>query len=196
MPMGKLVLGAPKRPLNSRQVKQVGRLINKQKQLKHVYIDQVQTLGTTATFKEITTTSEGTGISLRDSDKIFLQSLRAQWTISSAATPVAAQVRVMIVRGRNGPLVVGDMPAITAAPDYSKMQVLFDTRLGYPDADFDPMRYSYFKSFKNKKVPHLKVRYEGSDTAASGNPIYMYTIASSAANVGTLHGWSKIKFFD
>lgn len=62
--------------LNFKQVKQVQKIINKNKQLKHVYISAASTISTTGVLKEFTTVTEGDNFNNRDGDKIGVQSMR------------------------------------------------------------------------------------------------------------------------
>lgn len=203
MPAGrmvKVVSANPRRGLNFKQVKQVQNIINKNKQLKHVYQSAGNTISTTGVLKEFTSVAEGDNFNNRDGDKIGVQSIRAMLSLrNNSSTPTAQDIRVMIVRGKYGPLVVGDMPAITGAPDLDKMQVYYDETFTLSDIEFDhPMQRNFKKKFRNRKIPHLLVGYDDDEsaTAAQRSPIYLYHIGTEATNVAAIRGYVYLKFFN
>lgn len=186
--------------LNFKQVKQVQRIINKNKQLKHVWTSAAQGFSTAGTLIEFTGISEGDNFNNRDGDKIGLQSIRAQLSMrNNTTTPTTQQIRVMIVRGKYGPLVVGDFPTLTGAPDLDKMQVYYDEIWALSDIESDPpIQRKFKKKFSTRKIPHLLVGYDDdvSASAAQRNPIYLYAETSEATNVARMEGYIYAKFFN
>lgn len=191
------------RKMNSRlsfgQVKQVQKIVNKNKRLKTAWynINSSATSGTPI-FTDITAISEGEDFSQRDSDHILAASLRVQWSMINANTATNQIVRVMIVRGLHGNLLSSDMPAVGVTPNLDLMQVLYDETIHLPGAVFDPITRFHFKSFKNKKVPHMRVTYNdaASATNAFSNPVYYYAVSSVGTNGAQISGYAKLKFFD
>lgn len=203
MPAGRLVKVVARNPrsgLNFKQVKQVQRIINKNKQLKHVYISAASTISTTGVLKEFTTVTEGDNFNNRDGDKIGVQSIRFQLSIrNNSTTPTAQDCRIMLVRGKYGPLATGDMPAIAGAPDLDKMQVYYDETFSMSDIEFDmPMQRNFKKKFTTKKIPHLLVNYDDdvSASVAQKNPLYLFYIGTEATNPAAVRGYTYLKFFN
>lgn len=197
MPMGKLVRST--RPLNRRQVKQVQKIVDINKKLKQNWTFATDTIDTTGYLLEFTAIPEGDDFNQRSSDKIRLQSIRAQLAVrQTGVTPSSADVRVMIVRGKFGPLAVGNMPAYNAEPDLDRMQVYYDFITTLADVEINPIHLTYMKKFRTKKVPHISVNYDDdvSGTAAQNNPLYLYAVGSTAANAPFLRGYIKAKWFD
>lgn len=191
------------RKMNSRlsfgQVKQVQKIVNKNKRLKTAWYNINSAASSTVPiFTDITAISEGEDFSQRDSDHILAASLRVQWSMVNANTATAQGLRVMIVRGLHGNLLSSDMPAVGVTPNLDLMQVLYDEVIQLPGAVFDPITRFHFKSFKNKKVPHMRITYNdaASVTAAFSNPVYFYAISTVSTNAATVHGYAKLKFFD
>lgn len=202
MPMGTMIRAAPRatrrRGLNYKQVKQVQKIVNKNKQLKSQQDIASQAVTTAKYLYEITEITEGDDFNQRTSDKIFLQSLKINMSINQAGTLTQQLCRVMVVRGKNGPLSTADLPAYSTEADLDKMQVYYDRIVRIPATAIDPIQWDFFKSFRNKKVPHLKVRYDDDVSAisAEGNPIYVYAVSSEGTNGFVLSVNSKVKWFD
>lgn len=207
MPMGRMYRApAPtgaRKGLNFKQVKQVQKIINKNLQIK-TYRSVIAVTSTTAgSLIECTSISEGDNFNERDGDKIKVQSLKIPYSICPDTTnAIVHNVRVMVVRGKYGPLVVGDLPTtVTGQADLDKMQVYHDKLyqlIDNQDALNDNVIVPFYKSFKNKKVPHLLSHFDDSvsATACQSNPIYFFTIASSSTTPCVLAGFGDLKFFN
>lgn len=191
------------RKMNTRlsygQVKQVQKIVNKNKRLKSAWYNiNSQAPSSSPIFTDITAVSEGEDFSQRDSDVILAASLRVQWSIAQANTPTAQNIRVMVVRGLHRTLLSSDMPAAGVTPNLDLMQVLYDEVIHLPGSSIDPITRFHFKSFKNKKVPHMKVTFNdaASATAAFSNPVYFYAVSTVTTNAAQVTGYAKLKFFD
>lgn len=205
MPAGKMYnyTAQNRKGLNFKQVKQVQKIIQKNQQLKTFRSVLANTITTTGVLIECTAITEGDNFNNRDGDKIKVQSLKIPYTICPATDNAIVQNnRIIIVRGKFGPLVVADMPTtVTGQCDLDKMQVYHDRLyqvIDNQDAINDHVVVPFYKSFKNKKVPHLLCHYDDdiSASACQSNPIYVYTIASSATTPSTLAGFGDLKFFN
>lgn len=192
---------ATQRKLNNRQVRQVQKIVEGNKQIKRLNTSVNGTFTTTGDLYELTAIAKSNTNLTRDSDRINL--LQAELEVGFYSdTAGYKQLRIMMVRGKYGPLVLADFPDIVTTPDYDKMQVYHDRvyTIGPGSTNFDSSvihRVNLKKQFKNRKVPHLNVIYDTdvSATAAQDNPIYIYFIQSSA-NAITSSGYGSIKWFD
>ncbi len=187
------------RKLNFRQVKQVQKIINSNKKLKSkwTFFNNLD-MDIAGTLLEITAIPEGDDFNQRDTDKILVQSVKVQTTTRNGVTPGPQNNRIMLVRAKQGTLVIADMPSVSEEPDQDKMQVLYDEIIGYNDVDFDPLQRYIFKSFKKRNIPHLTVTYDDDEsaTAAQRHGIYFYVVGSTDTNSGFTTGYHKIKWFD
>jgi len=207
MPAGRMYVSARRskqRSLNFKQVKQVQKIIQKNKQLKNVRKEIASNgITTTGILQEITAISEGDNFNNRDGDKVQVLSMKLHSNIySGAAGTNNTQIRCMLVRGKYGPLALADMPADEREqPDLDKMQVYFDRlyTLGAAGSGDDHINgVLHYKSFKNSKVPHLLVHFDDDEsaTAAQSNPLYIFAISNTAANGPSWEGWVDTKFFN
>lgn len=107
-------------------------------------------------------------------------------------------IRVIVARSKIGPLVVGNFPAaINTVPDLDKMQIYEDKIFSFGTAGSAAfLNTELFKSFRNKKVPHLLIGYDEttSATVAQNNPLYVYFLTLQDSIV--VQGYSRLKFFD
>lgn len=210
MPAGRLYNATMSRRLNKRQVKQVQKIVEKNKQLRTAYVDldDASFASSSPVFVELTSIAEGDDNNLRDSDRINLKSIRLNLVASKLPATTNGDVttiRVLIARSKTGPLTVADFPASTIAlPDNDKMQVLYDRYYALGPYDTDGifidsvLREIPIKlKFANKKVPHLTVGYDDdvSATAAQHNPIYL-NIEATGNNTMRLDGVAIVKWFD
>ena len=186
MPAGRIVLaGRANRNLSFKQVKQVQKLINADKRLKTVWLPIAGTMSTSKSLHKIAVIAEGDDFDQRTGDRVKAVSMRFQWCITPTDTTlVTGDVRVMVVRATTDVLASADMPAYNGAPDLDKMQVYYDEVINLSNHEFDPISRSYFKSFKNKKIPHLNIHFDDDESAteASKNPLYLFYTAQTASN--------------
>lgn len=203
-------MGTRQRRLNFRQVKQVQKIVDSNKQLKRVYGDiTVSTLVTTGSLTELTVISKGDENFERDTDRIRLLKAEVELGIlNQQVTP--GNVRLMLVRSKVGPLVAGDFPTSqSGTPDFDKMQVYHDRLYSIhdsassvagdaPNGGATIHRIIMSKSFKTSKIPHLNVIYDTDEsaTAAQDNPIYLWMWASQSSNGVNVRGRTIIKWFD
>lgn len=189
--------------LNFKQVKQVQKIIQKNQQIKTVRQPILATVDSTGALEEITLVGTGDDFFERLVDKIKVQSIKFPYSIAPNTTSTSLRnMRVMVVRGKYGPLTLTDMPtSVTAQADLDKMQVYHD-RVYFLVANQDSInghaKVPFYKSFKNKKVPHLLVHYDDdvSATAAQSNPLYVFYIADSSTTPPNIIGYVDMKFFD
>lgn len=206
MPAGKMynyTAQNPRKGLNFKQVKQVQKIIQKNQQIKTTRVAIASLANTTGALTELSAITEGDNFNNRDGDKIKAQSLKVCYSISPDTTNAILQiVRIIIVRGKYGPLVLADLPtAIAGQCDLDKMQVYHDRiyqLLDNQDAINDNSTVPFFKSFKNKKVPHLLCNFDDdvSATACQSNPLYFYVLGASASTPCAVNGFSDLKFFN
>lgn len=207
MPMGQMYRApqptGARRGLNYKQVKQVQKIIQKNQQLK-VFRTQLAVTGVTAgTLVELSAISEGDNFNNRDGDKIKVQSLKMPFAIEGdTASTILQRVRILVVRSKTGPLVAANFPAsLTGQPDLDKMQVYYDRMYSYMDQQesiSDNVTVPMYKSFKNKKVPHLLCHYDDdvSATDCQQNPIYLWIVGLSNTTPVSIVGYADLKFFN
>lgn len=203
MPMGKLirVSRSSKRGLNFKQVKQVQKIINTGKQIKTFRTTHDVTTTNAGFFVDLSAVTEGDDFFQRDGDKIHAVSLKTVASmLGTTALATKATIRVLIVRSKTGPLVVGDMPAaLLAQPDLDKMQVLYDHHYQFTASGLgDQIEINYFKSFKNRKVPWMNILYDDDESAllSQSNGVYLFLDTDAAANGPLFRGYSVLKFYD
>jgi len=208
---GKMYLSAG-RKLNTRQVRQVQQIVERNKLYKHAYISLVDAsvLSATPAFIELTALAKGDEIDQRSGDRINLIKIKLSLLIRRIQDNAASDVapfRVLIVRSKEGVKVVGDLPiSMSNAPDFDEFQILHDQvyAVGPNDADTglvdNTSRTINLKfKFKNKKVPHMVVGYDEDDSATVGqtNPIYLTVYNENDTGAGiSLTGWSHLQWFD
>lgn len=201
--MGRKVINrgytAKSKGFNRKQVRQVQKIVDSNKKLKSKTNIFELTLSNAGTLTELTAITEGDDFYQRDTDVIRLMSAKGHYNITNGSTASAQSCRVLIVRSKVGPLVLANMPAINAMPDLDKFVVLYDQyiRLEATKDAYLPI-FRFYKSFKNKKVPHLNVIYDDDkdDTASQNHGVYVFTITSAPSNQCNLFGIFKIKWFD
>jgi len=209
---GKIYAPAPKRGLNRKQTKQVQKIIERNKMLKHSYVSLADgsILSATTGFYELTVLAKGDEVDQRDSDRINLQRIKLSLLVRRNQDNSASDVapfRVLVVRSKEGPKLVTDLPInMTNAPDFDEFQILHDQvyALGANDADTGLVDMTSrvinlkFK-FKNKKVPHMVVGYDEDDSAtlAQTNPIYLVIFNENDTGAGiATTGFSHLTWFD
>lgn len=187
------------------QVKQVQKIVNSNKRLKHFYyaIDNPYQINPGAggtniltSFDELTRITVGSGSAERDSEYINLQSVNLKMALATNTNDATVPrtsietigYRVIIVRSKSGPVAdILDRTNVTIIdwsqqPDPDLYQVLHDEIFNPIQAAGIPgLGYlqKFYKSFKNKKVPHMVVRYDdnGADPVASiNNGLFMKVI--------------------
>jgi len=199
------------RKLNFRQVKQVQKIVNANKQLKQCWtpVDQSPS-STTPYFLELTQLAEGEDFNQRDSDLVSAIGLNLKFTINRLAATTnstVSTVRMMVVRSKVGPLVVGDLPASPASatmPNLTKYQVLYERFISIGPYDSDGIfidtvckDISVSFKFRKGKIPHLGLMYDDgvSATACQKNAIYLYLDNSDATTLAAV-GQSVLKYYD
>lgn len=219
-----------KRGLNRRQVKQVQRVIEKNKRLKNRYVPVLAQLtnaagATPATtyFQELTIIPRLDDSVSRSEDQILLKSYNIKLGMgymtndAVPATTLLEQVtyRLIIVRSKQGPVLdILDPTGLSitgwqAQPDPDLYQVYTDelfscSGAAVPGGVNISLGYlmHFYKSFKNKKVPHMIVAYNGTTTSTINNGIYMKIIpdpnATGLADIFQfqLEGFCHLKWFD
>lgn len=228
------VISVPKRKLNRTQTKQVQKIIQANKRIKNYYvpIDFEFTNETGATqlftnFQELTSVGiNGPDASVRQTSEIQLQSYNIKLGLvpytNDVAMAVPSQVnapyRVIIARSKQGPVTdivdnAGAIVSFTQQPDPDIFQVYHD-EIHTPASATGGNELGYlmhmYKSFKNKKVPHMIVGYNDTTatpdaTGANNNPIYMKILVdtsfASPSGGGAIfnfqiRGFAHMKFFD
>lgn len=177
-------------------------------------------------FAEITSVGQGDQSNLRSEEQIMLKSynikLGLDWYGNDASpTPttimIVAPFRVLIVRSKRGPQTdIFDPAGIPVSdwgsqPDPDLYQTYTDEIISVSGNNSSTTQtnvapgflWHFYKSFKNKKVPHMIVGYdENTGDQAISNPIYIKIIVSSNAPPAgesynfALHGFAHLKFFD
>lgn len=190
------------RPLNRRQFKQVTKIVQSGQELKQAYTSLNIAFLSTGTLTEITALSKGSNYNQRDGEDIRYQSTKFEMAIApTEAGNQNAVCRIMFVRSKKGPLVVADFPTtVDAEPNFDKMQVYKDQVYVTNDVTGEGSinNIRWFKSFKNRKTPHLNVGYVASVSATAGqnNPLYLYMVTSALVSTPTLQGYIRSKWFD
>lgn len=204
MPAGKLVRIRPRRKLNLTQVKQVQKIVNKNKSYRENFIHYQIECNTTGYLLEITSISEATGSDWydRESNSIQVKHLEIQGDYIADAT--SNTTRIIVCRSKIGPLVAADFPTTSTQANLDKMEILYDKLKSFymptSSATSQLPLIHYKHSFKTGKVPHLNVAYVDaiSATAAQKNPLYIWIIGSLAAGatVNAAIGQIKLHYFD
>lgn len=216
------VISVPnKRGLNTRQVKQVQKIVNSNKRIKNYYTPLEPNIVANISllyFQELTLIPfNGSDAQSRQTSNIQLKSYNIKLGLVENSTPslITVAYRVIIARSKQGPVTdisstTGPIIDFNDQPDPDIYQV-------YTDEIFSPVNISsgagglgylmhFYKSFKSKKVPHMIVGYNDVDNnpatnPANNNPIYMKVIVDPATGLsGTngfgLKGFAHMKFFD
>jgi hypothetical protein len=201
------------RKLNFRQVKQVQKIVDKNKQLKQCWtpLDDASFDSSNPVFIELTQLTEGDDFFERDSDLVRLLSLKLMFTINRLPATTNASVttaRIMVCRTKVGPLTVADMPGSPVSstqPNLTKYQVLYErfVSIGPYDSDSNGFIDNTSKDvqiklkFRNRKIPHLGLMYDESvsNTASQKNAVYLH-IDTSDTTTMALQGQSLAKYYD
>ena len=187
--------------LSGKQVKQVSRLINKNKRLKQKWLSVDNQVPSTGSLAEISDVPQGNGYNQRDSEKILARSIQLSLSLNSTAGGFeTSNVRIMIVRSKKGPLALSDLPGVFVEPNLDNLQVYFDKHYQINENNSMPVLIDYYKSFSNGKIPHMVIGYINANNAAINNPVYLYYINEPVGGGGpdgpSLEGYHIIKFFD
>lgn len=212
MPAGRMTrvvraTGGRKRGLNFKQVKQVQKIINSNQRLKTFRASlNVGVVTTAGVLTEVSAIAEGDDFSQRDSDRIRAASLKLHGAVQgNTAVTGYTVLRIMLCRAKHGVLALADMPVggnITDQADLDKIQVYSDRLyILHDDADGSGTAHNdifVFKSFKNRKVPHMNIEYDDSESAtlAQKNACYVFQLSNQAVNGGRFIGWTDLKFFN
>lgn len=186
-----------RRLLNRPQVRQVQKIINANKDLKRKWIELSHDPSTTAVVTEATAISEGDNFDNRIDDTIRVHSMYVQWCYNHDTTAADGSTRLLVLRARYGQLDATDIPAVGATPDYDKLQVYYDEVITFEAESTEPVCRTFYKTFKNKKIPHMKVKYDDdvSATDAVINPLYVASVGDGA-NAPRIKGYVLVKYFD
>lgn len=211
------------------QVKQVQKIVNSNKRLKHYYlpIDNAFQYGLTGgytpigtSFQELTLLDPGGASHQRDAEIVNLQSYNIKMGLAintdDASTPATALLpvgfRIIIVKSKEGHITDITDPSQASIVDWIQ-QPDPDLYQIYTDEIFNPVAgtandtaslgylMKFYKSFKKKKIPHMKVKFDDTLLPSIGNGIFMKIIADPniAATVSysfKLTGFCHLKWFD
>lgn len=182
--------------LSNRQVKQVQKIVNSNKDFKQRHFGANGNISTTQLLIPLTTVPIGSNFNNRESDRIRAVSLKGQVVVALNNTPLSQRNRIMVVRSKTGKLTVTDFPTLHNQPDLDKFQVLMDQIYISGDGDFTPEIFRFYKSFKNKKIPHMNIGYDNEANDVITNPIYLYMYGSSGTNGNTYNYAFNLKYYD
>lgn len=199
MPMGK-IYQAPSRGLSNKQKKQVKSIVNSQKDMKQFFQSFLQTpLSGTAEIDDLTLVAKGDAFNQRSEDTIQALSLKVNFCLANNATGTRQVFRILIVRAKNIPLVLADVPTVTATPNYEKMQVYYDKTFFCDTAEHTTFQSFEKKlNFKKKQIPYMKIGYDESVSATipQRNGIYIMSCSSEASNAPAIQGTASLKFYN
>lgn len=219
------------RRLNKPQVKQVQRIIEKNKRLKHNY--QELSLGlwvnsnpgstpTRTAFAELTGIPQGQESYQRSESMIQLKSYNIKLGIVGVTDNGTAPLwveevrpfRIIIVRSKRGPItdildVLGaSVVDFSQQPDPDNYQVYTDEIHSFACnigtvSSYATYLLKHYKSFKNKKVPHMLVNYDDPGSVTITNPLYIKLVIDPQTQATSpregqfqLQGFCHLKFFD
>lgn len=211
-----------RRGLNTRQVKQVQKIINTNKRIKNYYTPlESNFVGGVSLvyFQELTLIPfNGSDAQTRQTSNIQLKSYNIKLGVIQNSTPdlTMYSYRVIIARSKQGPVTdisstTGPILDFNDQPDPDIYQVYTDeifTASGPPASVNISLGYlmHFYKSFKTKKVPHMIVGFNDVDNTpatnpANNNPVYIKIIIDPAVGVVAtegfgLKGFAHMKFFD
>lgn len=200
MPVNKRRGPMPGTALSTRQVKQVQKIVEKNKLIKRDNEDLGGTFDTTGDLYELTNIAKGDESFQRDTDRIAVKRVKLSFSVQNV-TANYNSYRVMVVRSKIGPLVAANFPTSIGNADYDKMQVYYDKFHGIGPGitliDQGIRTHQILVRFSNKKVPHLNVGYDetASATLARDNPLYMWIVGHTADDLQS-QGFSEITWFD
>ncbi len=181
---------------SQKQYKIVRKMIQSDKSYKEKQQSVVNTnLLTTGDLTEITLISEGDDFNVRASDKCYLTKIEMQLELGETE----GNCRVIVARGRNGPLSTADFPTITGAVNIDKLQVYYDRLLSIQGGDLMSRRVSFKKSFSKGKIPHMVLRYDDdiSAFACQHNPVYLWAVSGEGDSTGPkIFGNVTANFYD
>lgn len=230
------IISVKRRKLNRTQIRQVQKVVNANKRLKNYYVPinhsftNSGAVGNYIGITELTSVGiNGPDATVRQTSEILLQSYNIKLGMvphDDGLNPIymwPASYRIIIARSKQGPATdissqTGPITNFTDQPDPDVYQVYADeihtagggTASGAVLARSNPsLGYlmHMYKSFKNKKVPHMVVGYNDTTatpdaTTANNNPILMKIIVDPAFSGDEaefnfqLKGFGHIKFFD
>jgi len=177
-------------------------------------------------FAELTVIPQGDNSTLRSEEQILLKSYNIKLGLDTylnddsggaTNTMVVLPFRIIIVRSKIGAQTdIFNTSAIPVSdwasqPDPDLYQVYTDEIISVSGNGSTSVQsnvapgylWHFYKSFKNKKVPHMIVGYdEDTGSGAIHNPIYMKIIVTPNATQQSntfnfaLHGFAHLKFFD
>lgn len=186
--------------LSGKQKKQVKGIINRQKDMKQTWVGISQVpVAATPVISELSLVSKGDNFSQRAEDTIQSLSMKIQWSYGPAATLARQVFRVIIARAKQTPLTVADVPAVTAQPNYERMQVYFDKTYLVDDVALTTiLSDSKTLKFKKKNIPYMKISYDeaANATTAFKNGIYFMSTTAEATNGAVIQGACQHKFFN
>ncbi len=187
----------PRKGFSNKQMKTIRNMIKSDKSYKEKQQDaSVAELINTGDLTEITSISEGDDFNVRASDKCYLTKVEMQLEITSSVGNDA--IRVIIARGRNGPLSTSDFPSTTGAVNIDKLQVYYD-KLVLSSLN-DARRFSFKKSFQKGKIPHMVLRYDDAESAfaCQHNPVYLWITTDNEVSSGApvVFGNVTANFYD
>lgn len=200
MPAGRMYKYKPKK-LNNTQVKQVQKIINKDKIYHEIFQSVGDEANTTGFLYNVFAVAEGNDFNQRESDKIHAKHMEMKLVLTQTDTN-ANGIRIIVARSKIGHLITSDFPAWNGQPDLTIMQILYDNILVTPALQPNaPITVAKFKySFKTKKIPHLNIGYVDTDsaTAPAKNGVYVYVVGSlaEASTANVINGWIKGHFYD
>lgn len=190
--------------LTFNQVKQVQKIVNKNKQYREHFIYISTESNSTGYLGELTNVQYNLASDYNDRVGNTLQVKHIEVKLDYLKADTVGQLnRILIVRSKVGPLISTDFPVVNAQANLSRMEILYDKmfyeRSGAATGGVEPV-VNFKHSFKSSKVPHLNVEFvdEDSTTAAQKNPIYIWIISETAAasTDNLVTGYSKLHYYD
>lgn len=170
---------------NQKQYKTIRKMIQSDKSYKEKQADaSLADLTSTGDLTEFTSIGEGNDFNTRSSDKTNLIKIELQVEmLDNVGSGGNTTVRVIVARGRNGPLSTGDFPSTAGAINTDKLQVYYDKISLISDKATASKRFTFKKSFAKGKIPHMVLRYDDAESASAcqHNPVYLWMISDKAS---------------
>lgn len=184
---------------SNKQMSTIRNMIKSDKSYKEKQQDvSTADLTSTGDLTEFTSISEGNDFNVRASDKCYLTKIELQLEmLDNVGEGGTTAVRIIVARGRNGPLSTGDFPNTTGAVNIDKLQVYHDKLILLTDANVGARRVTFKKSFQRGKIPHMVLRYDDAESAFSAqhNPVYLWMISDKASGP-QVYGNVTANFYD
>lgn len=185
MPAGRMYKASRSKGFNRKQFKIIDKMVNKDIPVKNYSNTLTGTIGTTATYVDLTAHAS------ENSETIRLYRAELCFGLERNAT-TAQQVRIIVGRWRQEGVPSTGI-SMTAIPTTTNAFIYYDRTFFLSTVQTEPIQQRIVIKLRKGKIPHLNVKYDSSNNSAS-NCIFLAYVGTENTNKASIYGFRSLKY--